>query len=106
MKTLAEKPNGMGGKWVLIDYGNNFFAYGCESDAHSIWGFPVNQCGTKDEVLQHCQSIAELCNENIRKYSNELSKHGSRGWELMIEQEQKELEMLTEFTTILNEYVS
>ena len=46
----------MGGKWVLVDYGKNFYAYGTEKDLNSFFGFPVNQCGTKAEILSHCKS--------------------------------------------------
>lgn len=103
MKILSEMPTGMGGKWVLVDYGNNFYAYGVEQDLHTLLGFPVNQCGTKEEVLTHCKSISELCKKNIEKYQKELAKKESDGWKIMIEHEQKELEMLTEFARILEE---
>lgn len=103
MKILAEKETGYGGKWVLIDYGNGFYAYGTESDAHSFLGFPVTQCGTKEEVLQHCKSISELCCENIEKYQKEFAKQGTQGWKVMLEHEKKELEMLTEFARVLTE---
>lgn len=102
MKILSEMPTGVGGKWVLVDYGNNFYAYGVEQDLHTLLGFPVNQCGTKEEVLAHCKSISELCKNNIEKYQKEFSKEKSDGWKIMIEHEQKELEMLTEFTRILS----
>ena len=104
MKILAEMPTGMGGKWVLVDYGNNFYAYGVEQDLHTLLGFPVNQCGTKEEVLTHCKSIAELCKKNIEKYQKELTKEKEKpdGWKILIEHEQKELEMLTEFARILS----
>ena len=102
MKILAEMPTGMGGKWILVDYENNFYAYGVEQDLHTLLGFPVNQCGTKGEVLTHCKSISELCKKNIEKYQKELTKEKSDGWKIMIEHEQKELEMLTEFARILS----
>lgn len=108
MKILAEMPTGMGGKWVLVDYENNFYAYGVEQDLHTLLGFPVNQCGTKEEILAHCKSILELCKKNIEKYQKELVKEKNKpdGWKLLIEHEQKELEMLTEFSRILEEKVS
>lgn len=102
MKILSEMPTGMGSKWVLVDYGNNFYAYGVEQDLHTLLGFPVNQCGTKEEVLTHCKSISELCKKNIEKYQKKLAKKESDGWKILIEHEQKELEMLTEFTRILS----
>lgn len=102
MKILSEMPTGMGGKWVLVKYKEDFYAYGVEQDLHTLLGFPVNQCGTKEEVLERCKSIAELCKENIQKYQKELEKGETDGWKLLIEHEQKELEMLTEFARVLS----
>lgn len=104
MKILSEMPTGMGGKWVLVKYKEDFYAYGVEQDLHTLLGFPVNQCGTKEEVLAHCKLISELCKKNIEKYQKELTKEKKKpdGWKLLIEHEQKELEMLTEFTRILS----
>lgn len=104
MKILSEMPTAIGWKWVLIDYGNNFYGYGFERDLHSLYGFPVNQCGTKDEVVTHCKSIAELCRQNIEKYKREFTKDKHDGWEVLIEGQQKELEILTEFIRILEEF--
>lgn len=104
MIILSEKETGMGGKWVLVDYGNNFYAYGVEQDLHTLLGFPVNQCGTREEVLTHCKSISKLCNQNIKKYQRELAKDKKNfdGWKNLIEHEKKELEMLTEFAKVLS----
>lgn len=104
MKILAEMPTGMGGKWVLVQYKENFFAYGFEQDLYTLLGFPVNQCGTKNEVLNHCISIADLCKSNIAKYQKELANDTKNisGWEVLIHQEKKELEMLTKFARILS----
>ena len=103
MKILSEMPTGMGGKWVLVDYGNNFYAYGTEDCLHDLLGFPVNQCGSKEKVLAHCKSISELCRKHILKYQKQLEKDKTEGWKIMIKNEQKELEMLTEFASILSE---
>lgn len=104
MKILAEMPTGMGSKWVLAEIENDFYGYGTVADFNDKWGLPVNQCGTKKSVKNHCESIAELCKKNIKKYQKELSKKtaNSDGWELMIEHEQKELEMLIEFIRVLS----
>lgn len=101
MKILSEMPTGLGGKWVLVKYENDFYAYGTENDLHSLFGFPVNQCGTKEEVIKHCKSIGELCKQNIKKYNEELKKDNDKGWNILIEQNQKELEMLVKFKSIL-----
>lgn len=104
MRILSEMPSLMGGKWVLVQCKEDFFAYGYEQDLHTIMGFPVNQCGTKEEVVNHCKSIAELCKKNIEKYQNELAKEKKSpdGWKLLIEHERKELDMVTEFARILS----
>ena len=103
MKILSEMSTEMGGKWVLVKYDNDFYAYGTEHDLHSFYGFPVEQCGSKEKVLAHCKSIAELCRKHIIKYQKQLKKDKTEGWKIMIKNEQKELEMLTEFTRILSE---
>ena len=102
MEILSRKETGLGGSWVLVDYGNGFYAYGAEQDLHTMFGFPVNQCGSKEEVSVHCKSIVELCKKNIAKYQKELTKGKSNGWKLLIKQEQKKLEMLIEFSRILS----
>ena len=105
MEILSEMPTGMGGKWVLVKYKEDFYAYGVEQCLHDFFGFPVDQCGTKEKVLNHCKSIAELCKKNIEKYQNELKKEkqNTNGWKNLIEHEQKELEMRSEFTRILSQ---
>lgn len=104
MKILAEMPTRMGSKWVLAEIENDFYGYGTVADFNDKWGLPVNQCGTKESVKNHCESIAELCKKNIKKYQKELSKKTANSdvWKLMIEHEQKELEMLIEFIRVLS----
>lgn len=104
MTILSEKETGMGGKWALVDCGNNFYAYGVEQDLHTLLGFPVDQCGTREEVLTHCKSISKLCNQNIEKYQRELAKDKKNfdEWENLIEHEKKELEMLIKFAKVLS----
>lgn len=102
MEILAKKENGMGSSFVLVKYSDDFYAHGTELDINDRYGFPVNSCGTKEEVLTHCNSIAKLCDENIQKYNKELTKHKNHdGWKVLIEHEQKELEALTEFAYII-----
>lgn len=102
MKILSEMPTGMGGKWVLVKYEENFYAYGTENCLHDFLGFPVNQCGSREELMEHCNSIAELCRQNISNFQKEIAKSDSEGWELMIEDEQRQLEMLTKFASVLS----
>ncbi|MFR0074360.1 MAG: hypothetical protein ACLRVD_08375 [Blautia caecimuris] len=104
MKILSEMSTGMGSKYILAEFENDFYGYGTELDFNYKWGLPVNQCGTKESVKNHCKSIAELCKKNIKKYQKELSKKtaNSDGWKLMIEHEQKKLEMLIEFIRVLS----
>ena len=103
MKILAEMPTGMGSKWILAEIENDFYGYGTVADFNDKYGLPVNQCGTKESVKNHCESIVKLCKKNIKKYQKELSKDGKLdGWKLMIEHEQKKLEMLIEFIRVLS----
>lgn len=101
MEILAKKENGMDSNFVLVKYSDEFYAHGTEADINDKYGFPINSCGTKEEVLNHCNSIAELCKVNIQKYNKELQKGKSQGWELLINHEQKELDALIEFTNVL-----
>lgn len=94
MKILSKMETGYGSNWVLVDYGNNFYAYGFERDLHSFSGFPVNNCGTKEEVIAHCNSIAILCKKHIEEAKR-------KEWTVLIQSETKELEMLMEFARIL-----
>lgn len=94
MKILSKMETGQGGNWVLVDYGNNFYAYGFEQDLHSFLGFPVDNCGTKEKVISRCNSIANLCKKDIEKAKR-------KGWTAIIKEETKELEMLMEFSRIL-----
>ena len=100
---LSEMPTGMGCKWVLVQYKEDFFGYGFKQDLYTLTGFPVEQCGTRKDVLKHFESIADLCKRNIEKYQKELTKSKNPNrWNIMIEHKQKELEMLIEFAKILN----
>lgn len=99
---LSKMPTGLGGNWVLVDYGNNFYAYGYEQDLHRFYGFLVKQCGAKDEVIRHCNSISQLCRKFIKEYTKEISKSKNPdGWKRLIRQEEQKLKMLTEFAKIL-----
>ena len=102
MEILAKKETGMGGSFVLVKYSDDFYAHGTEMDTHDKYGFPVNSCGTKEEVLNHCNSIAKLCKANIQKYNKEIQKDKHQGWNILIEHNQKELEALTEFAKVLS----
>lgn len=103
MQILSENKHAMGGISVLVKYGENSYGYGFKTDLHTLTGFPIAQCGSKEKVLEHCKSISELCRKNIAKYQKELQKSKNPdGWKLLIEQEQEELEMLTQFAEILS----
>lgn len=101
MEILAKKETGMGSNFVLVKYSDDFYAHGTEADIDDKYGFPVNSCGTKEEVLKHCNSITKLCKANIQNYNKEMQKDKSQGWKLLIDREQKELEALTEFARVL-----
>lgn len=104
MIILSEVFNGIGGKWILAKYSETFYGYGTEADFKSPWGLPVNQCGTKENVLEDCLRMAEINKEYIREYKKELvknAKNESKIWEKFLDREQKELKMHTKFASIL-----
>lgn len=101
MEILSRKETGMGSNFVLVKYSDDFYAHGTEADISDKYGFPVNACGTKEEVLNHCKSISALCKNNINKYHKEQLKD-PKGWDALIEREEKELEALTAFENVLS----
>ena len=96
MTILSEMPTGMGGKWILAKFTDTFYGYGVEADFKCAWGLPVNQCGTKEEVLENCLRMQEVNKEYIKKYQN------NDAYKILFESEQKEFEMHTEFARILS----
>lgn len=96
-KILSKKDAGRSSEFYLIDCGEDLFAYGFRRDIESLYFVPVNQCGTKEEVGNHCKSIIQLCRKHIEKCKKEMEKDGHEGWNILIENEKKELEALTDF---------
>lgn len=98
-KVLSEKETGLGGKWYLIECGEDRFAYGTLADIRSLYFVPVAQYGTKKEIKKRCESIIKLCKKNINKYEKEIikDKKNPKGLKMLIEHEKKELEALTDF---------
>lgn len=103
MKILAEMPTGMGSKWVLAEFKNDFYGYGTVSDFNNKLGLPVNQCGTKKEVQKHCKNIEKTCIKHIKDYKENFNKTKEKGWEILIEHEQKKLDMLRKFIYMLTD---
>ena len=102
MTILSTMPTGAGGEWQLVQYEQDFFAYGYDTEIKSCWDVSVNQCGTLTEVLKHCLSIADLCKKNIEKFEKEkLTSKNPQGWDLLIYHEHKELGMLEKFASVL-----
>lgn len=102
MEILATARHGMGGKFKLVKVGDDFYMYGTQKEFDSILGVPVDHCGTLAEVLDHCLSIAKLCKNNIAKYKAEKEKSKKpEGWQLLIDCEQSELDMLLLFVETL-----
>lgn len=102
MQILAEKENGTKGKWLLVKYSENFFAYGSLSQLNSIYGVPVQQYGTKKEVLDHCNSIIALRNKHILQHQKEFKKDKQEGWLVLINDAKKDIETLEKFVSILS----
>lgn len=102
MEILATARHRMGGEFKLVKASDDFYMYGTQQEFDSFWGVSVDRCGTLAEVLKHCLSIAELCKNNIIKYKAEKEKSKKpEGWQLLIDCEQSELDMLLLFAETL-----
>ena len=102
MEILATARHEMGGEFKLVKVSENFYMYGTEKEFNSLLGVSVDRCGTKEKVLNHCLCIAELCKENIKKYEEEKAKEKNKnGWQLLINCEKSELNMLFLFSKVL-----
>lgn len=93
MKILSKIKTGFGGSWVLVKYDENFYAYGYEAYLHDFYGFPVDQCGTKEEVIKSCNSIAKLCKQNMKEFYNKEGK----GWQCSLNLKKMNLKCLQNF---------
>ena len=70
MKILSEKDTGLGGKYCLVAYEDGKFAFGTRSEIYSSDiknTIPVNQYGSKDEILMRCNSLIKLHKDEINK---------------------------------------
>ena len=75
MKILKEMETGYGtGKWILADMGDEFYGYGTPTDFKSIYGLPVNHCGSRAEVIESLSSRASCCKKTLSKYQREFKK--------------------------------
>ena len=102
MKILKEMETGYGtGKWILADMGDEFYGYGTPTDFKSIYGLPVNQCGSRAEVIESLSSRASCCKKPLSKYQMEFKKSFSEGWKQLMLIEEKELEILLTFVRTL-----
>ena len=102
MEILATARHEMGGEFRLVKVSNDFYMYGTQKEFDSILGVSVDRCGTLADVLSHCLSIAELCKNNIIKYKAEKEKSTKKdGWQMLIDYEKSELDMLLLFAETL-----
>ena len=94
MTIISKIETGICGNWVLVKYGDDNFAYGTEEYLNDFYSFPVNNRGTKDEVIMRCDSSAISCKKNIEQYNR-------KGWDILVHVEAKTLDVLMEFSRIL-----
>ena len=95
MTIISKIETGICGNWVLVKYGDDNFAYGTEEYLDDFYSFPSNNRGTKEEVTMRCDSNAISCKKNIEQYNR-------KGWDILVQVEAKTLDVLTEFSRILN----
>lgn len=82
---ILERPTGMGGRFVLYQYGERF-AFGYAANVDTRDGFPVNQCGSIDEVIAKLESRIEIAHERDMKYDEYIAKEGTDGWDILKDQ--------------------
>ena len=44
----------------ILACADNFYMFGPESNLRNFYGFPVQDCGTKEEVVDRLESLAKL----------------------------------------------
>ena len=102
MQILATYQPNMGGIFKLAKVSNDFYMYGTQKEFDSICGVSVYRCGTLEEVLSHCLRIAESCKNNIAQYNAAKEQSTKKdGWQMLIDYEQSELDMLLLFAETL-----
>lgn len=105
MEILSEMSTETGSKWLLVKFSNTFYGYGTVADFNDIWGLPVNQCGSKEEVLKNCIFMRSVCEEYIEKYKKIITEKrlNNEYWKMALMNEQTELKMLIKFAKVLRE---
>ena len=101
MEILATARYALGAEVKLVKVDDDFYMYGTQAEFDSLLGVSVDHCGSLEKVLSHCLSIAELCKKNIVKYQKEFEKDRHEGWQMMIEHEKADLDMLLLFAETL-----
>ena len=101
MTILSTFKTDMGGEFLLIQYGENHFSYGARAEYNTICGAPIQQCGTKEEVINRCKRLIELKNKNIDHYKKEIQKDKQAGWNILINNSQNQIEMFNQFIDVL-----
>lgn len=108
MKILAEKKTSTN-NYVLVKYtdNDNSYAHGLEQDLNDkCGGFPIDNRGTKEEVINHCKMIAQLDKDHIEEFKRQRQMNTNpktdRGWALLIENAQNEINALNYFVEVLS----
>lgn len=76
------------------------YAFGCEVFIKE--GFPIDNCGTRTEIIDRCKSMIKLNKEYNNKYQENHEIDGKDGWLLLIKQNKEEIEALAEFVEVLS----
>ena len=104
MEVILKKETIPGATWVLVSFGNDWFAFGLEEDKASCLGFPVEQYGSKETLCQRLNAKAEKCKQLVAQYQNMYDKQPKREWQLMAMHNRKEFQLFKAFEEALVKY--
>lgn len=105
-KVLSEKETSKSRTWYLVEYeiisDVNCYAFGTLDEFKSMFFVPAGQFGTKQDLVQFCETEIEICNKFLEEYKQSVAENiNTDGIKLLIDDNEKELEALKEFIEIL-----
>lgn len=102
MIILSTFINDFGGDFLLVQYEGDHFSYGARKDFNTICGVPIQQCGTRKELLNRLENLIELKNNHILEYKKQFNKDNHIGWNVLINESNNKIKMFQQFIDSLN----